>query len=188
MAGVLVQPVGPQQLDDLRRLFEGGRTTRHCWCMAFCTKGWQFASGWYGGGNRRRFESMAVSSPAPMGVLASVGETPVGWCACGPRARYTSAIAGRSSLLTDRPRVEDDTVWLVACLLSTPTTAVRASPCRCFEQQLCSLATRALRLSRHGLWPPAYDVVTITSAGRECSRDLGFAASTGRTPSEPSCD
>ena len=84
--------------------------------MAFCTSGWQFAAGWYGGGNRRRFESMAVSSPAPMGVLAFIGEKPVGWCASGPRGRYTAAIAGRSSLLADRPRGEDDTVWLVACL------------------------------------------------------------------------
>jgi GNAT superfamily N-acetyltransferase len=84
--------------------------------MAFCTTGWQFAAGWYGGGNRRRFESMTASGPAPMGVLASVHGEPVGWCACGPRARYTAAIAGRSSLLTDRPRNEDDTVWLVACL------------------------------------------------------------------------
>ena len=84
--------------------------------MAFCTSGWRFAAGWYGGGNRRRFEAMTVSSRTPMGVLASVGGEPAGWCACGPRARYTAAIAGRSSLLAGRPRDEDDTVWLVACI------------------------------------------------------------------------
>ena len=88
--------------------------------MAFCTGGWPFATGWYGGGNRRRFASMAASGPAPMGVLASVGEESVGWCACGPRGRYTAAIAGRSSLLADRPRAEDDAVWLVACLFVDP--------------------------------------------------------------------
>ena len=121
VADVHVRPVGPQQFDDLKRLFESGRTTRHCWCMAFCTTGWQFAAGWYGGGNQRRFESMTASSPAPMGVLAWVGEKPVGWCACGPRARYTAAIAGRSNLLADRPRDEDDTVWLVACLFIDPS-------------------------------------------------------------------
>ena len=116
VADVHVRPVGPLQLDDLRRLFESSRATRHCWCMAFCTNGWQFAAGWYGGGNRRRFGSMAASGPAPVGVLASIGEQPVGWCACGPRGRYTAAMAGRSRLLADRPRDEDDTVWLVACL------------------------------------------------------------------------
>ena len=117
MAEVDVQPVGADQLDDMRTLFAGGRTTRHCWCMAFCTSSWQFATGWYGGGNQRRFEAMAVSSRAPMGVLASVGGEPAGWCACGPRARYTAAITGRSSLLANRPRDEDGIVWLVACII-----------------------------------------------------------------------
>jgi GNAT superfamily N-acetyltransferase len=116
VAEVHVRAVGPQQLPELGCLFERGRTTRHCWCMAFCTSGWQFAAGWYGGGNRRQFESMARSGPASMGVLASVGAEPVGWCACGPRSRYTAAISGRSNLLAERPRGEDDTVWLVACL------------------------------------------------------------------------
>ena len=36
--------------------------------------------------------------------------------ACGPRARYTAAIQGRSRLLAGRPREEDSSVWLVACI------------------------------------------------------------------------
>ena len=116
MAQVEVHPVGPDQLDDVKALFEGERATRHCWCTAFCTTSWQFAAGWYGGGNRRRFETMAASSASPMGLLALVDREPAGWCACGPRARYTAAIGGRSSLLAGRPRDEDSTVWLVACI------------------------------------------------------------------------
>lgn len=88
--------------------------------MAFCSTGWQFATGWYGGGNRRRFESMAVSEPSPMGLLAVHDGEPVGWCACGPRARYKTALAGRSSALSRRPAVEDDRVWLIACIIVRP--------------------------------------------------------------------
>lgn len=51
-----------------------------------------------------------------MGVLALLDDEPVGWCACGPRSRYTAAINGRSRLLRSRPREEDDLVWLIACL------------------------------------------------------------------------
>ncbi len=84
--------------------------------MAFCESGWQFATGWYGGGNQRRFEALTTTSRSPMGVLASARGEPVGWCACGPRSRYTAAIEGRSNLLAGRPRDEDEDVWLVACI------------------------------------------------------------------------
>lgn len=110
------RPVGPDELADLARLFGTERNTRRCWCTAFCTTGNQFAMGWLTGGNRRRFEAMAEDGTAPMGILASVGGEPVGWCACGPRSRYTAAIEGRSKLLRHRARDEDDVVWLLPCL------------------------------------------------------------------------
>ena len=49
-----------------------------------------------------------------------MAEEPVGWCACGPRSRYTAAIGGRSRLLAGRPRDEDDDVWLLPCLFVRP--------------------------------------------------------------------
>ena len=84
--------------------------------MAFCSGRRQFAAGWLTGGNRRRFEALARDSGHPMGVLASVSGEPVGWAACGPRSRYAVATMGRSGLLRERQRGEDDTVWLVPCL------------------------------------------------------------------------
>lgn len=51
-----------------------------------------------------------------MGVLASVWGEPVGWCASGPRSRYAAADGGRSKILRDRERNEDDVVWLLPCL------------------------------------------------------------------------
>lgn len=113
---LVVRPVGVDQLADLGVLFGGSRSTRHCWCTAFCTTGRQFAAGWFGGGNRRRFADLAAASSHPMGVLAMLDDAPVGWCACGPRSRYAAAIDGRSSLLRTRPREDDDRVWLIACL------------------------------------------------------------------------
>jgi GNAT superfamily N-acetyltransferase len=84
--------------------------------MAFCVTRGQFAVGWLNGGNQRRFKAMATDSPTPMGILASKDYEPVGWCACGPRSRYTTAISGRSKIMASRPRAEDESVWLLPCL------------------------------------------------------------------------
>jgi GNAT superfamily N-acetyltransferase len=84
--------------------------------MAFCATRSQFAAGWFGGGNRRRFETMARGSTTPMGILAWVAGEPVGWCACGPRLRYAVALSGPGAVMGGRARAEDQSVWLVACL------------------------------------------------------------------------
>jgi len=76
----------------------------------------QFAVGWLTGGNRHRFETLADAGANPMGILASVAGDPVGWCACGPRSRYTVVTSGRSRIMRDRVRAEDDSVWLLPCL------------------------------------------------------------------------
>lgn len=115
-----VQPVRPAQLHAVGRVFDAARQTRHCWCMAFCASSWQFATGWFGGGNKRRFAAMAVSEHDPMGVLAVENGEPVGWCACGPRTRYLAAFDGRSGLLSELVRDEDHRVWLIACTVIRP--------------------------------------------------------------------
>ena len=115
-----ITAVGSDQLAEVRELFGLSRSTRHCWCMAFCATRWQFATGWYGGGNRRRFEAMARSERFPVGVVAVSDGMPVGWCACGPRARYTAALGGRSQALAGTSRDEDPHVWLIACTVVRP--------------------------------------------------------------------
>ena len=103
-------------MPDLATLFEMQRTTRRCWCMAFCVTRSQFAAGWLNGGNQRRFGAMAAASSAPMGILASQAAEPVGWCACGPRSRYNAATSPRSKIMRNRARDEDEIVWLLPCL------------------------------------------------------------------------
>lgn len=110
------RPVGPDDLADLSRLFASQRNTRRCWCQAFCVSRGQFAAGWLGGGNQRRFVDMAADGAVPMGVLASAAGVPVGWGACGPRSRYSAATSPSSTLMPRRAPAEDETVWLLPCL------------------------------------------------------------------------
>ena len=114
--GIEVVPVGRDGTAALGPLFASARTTRHCWCTAFCSTGRQLAGGWFGGGNRRRLEALA-GGEHPVGVLAMLDGDPVGWGACGPRFRYLIGDPSRHPLLGGRPRAEDETVWLLPCLV-----------------------------------------------------------------------
>jgi GNAT superfamily N-acetyltransferase len=109
-----IRPVTGDRLDDLADLFETNGTTRGCWCMYFIATRAEFGEGWRGG-NRRRFDELAVSADPPMGLLAYQGGVPAAWCAIGPRARYPRAISPRARIMKDRDRDEDDDVWLVPC-------------------------------------------------------------------------
>ena len=117
MSGDLdTRPVGLAELTDLAELFRSARTTCHCWCTLFCTTRTRFALGWFGGGNRRRFEALTADSATPMGVLASIDGEPLGWAACGPRARYVVATDPGNALTSVMRRAEDETAWLIPCL------------------------------------------------------------------------
>lgn len=173
----------PGDSGDLALLFGAQRGTRHCWCTAFCVSGGQFAAGWFGGGNRRRFERMAGASATPMGVLASVGASPVGWCACGPRSRYTAAMAGRSSLLRGRPREEDHSVWLLACVFVAPAHRGRGVT-HALVRTAVDLARREGALAIEG-WPLAASAPRSGDAfvGREeVFRAAGFGCVDRPTP------
>lgn len=177
MAEVEIRPVGADQLTEVGQVFSPERATRHCWCMAFCSTGRQFAAGWYGGGNRRRFESMAVSESSPMGVLAVHEGQPVGWCACGPRARYKAALAGRSSVLSRRPAAEDDHVWLIACIIVPPDRRGSGVVVPLLRGAISlALASAAPAIEA---WPLAHGVrrPAMTHVGRErVFARLGFVA------------
>jgi GNAT superfamily N-acetyltransferase len=169
--------VRPVRLDDLGavgRLFASARTTRHCWCMSFCTDRLGFAAGWFGGGNRRRFETMASGS-APMGVLAFFADAPVGWAACGPRSRYVGTRPSRHRLLGDRARAEDDTAWLLPCLFAHPEFRGRGVS-HALVDAAVSLAQREGAVALEG-WPTSEHEAQSGDAfvGREQLFDaLGF--------------
>jgi GNAT superfamily N-acetyltransferase len=137
--------------------------------------GRQFAAGWFAGGNRRRFERMATTSTTPMGVVASADGSPVGWCACGPRFRYTAALGGRSRLLRGRSREEDHSVWLIACLFVAATHRNQGIA-HSLERAAVELARREGALAIEG-WPVVAATPRSADAflGREeVFREVGF--------------
>jgi GNAT superfamily N-acetyltransferase len=107
-----IEPLGAERLGDLADLFESNATTRGCWCMWFLLPIREARAGW-GSANRGRLEDLARHADVPLGLLAYADDKPVGWCAVGPRERYSSVT--RSRLMTHRDPSEDAIVWFVPC-------------------------------------------------------------------------
>jgi hypothetical protein len=110
---------------------------------------------------------MAQTEPDPVGLIAVLADEPVGWCACGPRARYSVGSSARSKLVTERELGEAALVWHVACFFVRP------------DQQggllVVSMLREAISLARdHGAsaieaWPlpPGYRSPAQAHFGRE---------------------
>ena len=107
-----IEAVTADRLPDLAALFGTNSTANGCYCTWFFIPTKDNQAGW-GAENRRTFEEVARRDPLPMGLLAYAEGTPVGWCAAGPRARYSRAL--RTPTLRRRDPGEDADVWLVPC-------------------------------------------------------------------------
>ena len=98
----------PERWDDLARLFGPRGACAGCWDMWWRVPSAEFDRG-KGEGNRQAFQALVASGAEP-GVLAYVGEEPVGWLAIQPREAYPRLARSRSL----RP-VDDAPVWSVTC-------------------------------------------------------------------------
>jgi GNAT superfamily N-acetyltransferase len=166
-----IHPVTGERLGDLADLFESNGTTRGCWCMYFIATRAEFGAGWRGG-NRRRFDELAVSADPPMGLLAYREGVPAGWCALGPRSRYPRAISPRARILKHRDQDEDDDVWLVPCFF-VRKDARRLGTTRALLAAAVDLARRSGATAVEG-FPRSDD--TGTSAEDYLGRESVFAA------------
>lgn len=104
----------PLRADDwplIEALFGANGACGGCWCMWWRVpmggKTWDAAKGTP---NKRAFKRL-VQSGAASGVLAFDGETPVGWCAVGPRGDFPRI--ERSKALA---RDWDARTWSLNCL------------------------------------------------------------------------
>lgn len=183
MIPVTTRPVGLDDLPAVAKLFDSERNTRRCWCMAFCTTRSQFARGWLRGGNERRFGAMTATEPSPMGVLAHRGDDAVGWCACGPRARYLFPGSPANKIIDSRISYDNETEWFLPCLFIHPDH--RGEGLTPILVQSAVELARSKGASAIESWPLARSVGRSGDAflGREqVFEDLGFRRAYRPTP------
>lgn len=102
------RPLTPGRWDDFEALFGPRGACAGCWCMWWRITASEFEKN-KGDGNREDIMEVVQSGHVP-GIIAYVGEEPVGWCSIAPREEFPRL--NRSPTL--KP-VDDMRVWSVVC-------------------------------------------------------------------------
>jgi len=103
------QAVTSKSWKDLEQLFGDNGACGGCWCMFWRVPRKEYEAK-KGAGNKRALKSIVNRGGKP-GIIAYVGNQPVGWCAVAPREIYVGLQTSR--LL--KP-VDDRPVWSISCL------------------------------------------------------------------------
>jgi GNAT superfamily N-acetyltransferase len=114
-AAMVVRPASPDRFDDIEPVIN-----RACWCQWWRvpasdygrTTGRDARAAW----NRRRdaLREQCGVEPAP-GVIAYIGDLPVGWCGFGPRTSMRRLERSRTI-----PKIDDADVWSIVCFSVRP--------------------------------------------------------------------
>ena len=107
---ILVRPATVGRFDDIELVIN-----RACWCQW-----WRLTAGEYGrataatslsiaDSHRAALRDQCAAEPVP-GVVAYLGDQPVGWCGFGPRSAMRRLERSRTI-----PRVDDLPVWSIVC-------------------------------------------------------------------------
>lgn len=106
-----IHPVTAERWDDLLTLFGPNGAYSNCWCTWWILTGKEFGEA---DPKERRalLETLVLKEDEP-GLLAYRDGVPVGWCAVGPRPRYTRLMSARSE--TYRPVDEAVDNWVINC-------------------------------------------------------------------------
>jgi GNAT superfamily N-acetyltransferase len=108
-----IHPVSEARWDDLVELFDRRGGCRDCWCLFWRIPGPEFRR--KSASAKRRAMKALVDAGARPGLLAYVGDKPVGWCALAPRHEYTRL--ERSPTL--KP-LDDEDAWAIVCFYIAP--------------------------------------------------------------------
>lgn len=95
--------------EDFELLFGARGACGGCWCMSWRLKKSEFEIG-KGEPNKYSMKDI-VYRDKPVGVLAYVDDSPIGWCAVAPREVYKRLESSRVL-----KRIDDKPVWSITCL------------------------------------------------------------------------
>lgn len=106
-----IHPLTGDRLDDLARFLDAHRHARLS--LPLLPRDESGISARLGSREPGPFRGVCDARRPTSRLVAYHDGEPVGWCAVGPRSRYTRAL--RSNIMSRRDPGEDDDVWLVPC-------------------------------------------------------------------------
>ncbi len=95
--------------NDFEELFGEKGACGGCWCMSWRLKKSDFEKQ-KGEENKNSMKNL-VHQNKPVGVLAYIDGTPIGWCAVAPRSEYI-----RLNYSRVLKKIDDEPVWSITCL------------------------------------------------------------------------
>ncbi|UTT39329.1 GNAT family N-acetyltransferase [Glutamicibacter mishrai] len=105
-----IEPLTESRMEDFAAVVNPNHRQKHCWCLSHRLSAQEIRER----GGEDRYEAMcslAREKIAP-GVIAYLGDQPVGWCSISPRAQIPKL--ENSKLI--RP-VDDLRVWSIICMV-----------------------------------------------------------------------
>jgi GNAT superfamily N-acetyltransferase len=158
-----IHPLTPDRWPDFVRLFGEHGVGGGCWCM-----GWRLSRQQYlrqkGESNKHAMHALVRSGSVP-GLLAYLGDTPIGWCSVGPREAYPALERSRS-----RRAIDAQPVWSITCLY-----VARPHRRKHLSGKLIAAAVRYVR-SQGGSTVEAYPVPPKPSVGSTSYAFTGFVS------------
>lgn len=107
---VTLREAGPDTWPDVAAVMGERGDPARCLCQYFRLRGraWSDATP---ANNRDALRHQVCEGERPPGVLAYDGDTPIGWCAVGPRTAYPRVVASPNW------RTDDPDSWVITCFV-----------------------------------------------------------------------
>src|SRR5579859_4511206 len=132
-------PVTPERWPDLEKLFGERGACGGYWCMTWRLKRAEWEKG-KGESNKRALQVIVERDDRP-GVLACVGDEPVGWCSIAPREVFSAL--GRSRVLA---AVDETPVWSISCLFIAKSYRRQGVSVKLIDAAVKFAATRGAKM------------------------------------------
>lgn len=113
---VRVRPVDSVPWSDVESVFGTRGDPAGCWCQFFKLSNPEWKAAGTDGRSRMLREQSEAAPPAP-GVLAYLGDEPVGWCAVEPRPNYPRLLGMNVVTRGSTAKAADASVWAVTCFV-----------------------------------------------------------------------
>lgn len=112
---VVTAPLTERDWDDLVALFGTRGDPSWCWCQFFLTTGKDYTRS--AAANKAALHRQVRDDPRPQGVIARLGDEPVGWVQLGPRTAYPRLCESRALRVVTGDDIDDPAVWSVTCFV-----------------------------------------------------------------------
>ncbi|MCJ7508007.1 MAG: GNAT family N-acetyltransferase [candidate division Zixibacteria bacterium] len=183
--GLKFYPLTPRRWKDFEELFGERGACGGCWCMW-----WRLARSQFekqkGNKNKLAMRKLVNSGQVP-GILAYVGNKPIGWCSIGPREIYLSLIGSRF-LKTILEEKGDEPIWSITCFFVDKNFRNQGLSIKLIEAAVEFARKKGAKLveaypkqPKKDKWPDAFVWTGHISAFKKC----GFVETHRPSPSRP---